>query len=87
MLSNKVKEKPQRKKKESLPKPKKKMGRPKIDIDMQQLAAFCRLKPRLVDCAAFLNAQEILLSKTSKPRLDSLSRNLGIKTQSILGLN
>jgi hypothetical protein len=30
-----------------------KMGRPPIDIDMDQLAALCRMKPTLEDCAAF----------------------------------
>lgn len=40
-------------KKKSAEKTPKKMGRPKIDIDMDQLAAFCRVKPTLDDCAAF----------------------------------
>jgi AraC-like DNA-binding protein len=34
-------------------KPQSKMGRPPIDIDMDQLAALCRMKPTQEDCAAF----------------------------------
>lgn len=30
-----------------------KIGRPEIEIDMDKLAAFCRLKPTAEDCAAF----------------------------------
>lgn len=30
-----------------------KMGRPNADIDMDQLAALCRMKPTQEDCAAF----------------------------------
>jgi AraC-like DNA-binding protein len=30
-----------------------KMGRPTIEIDLDQLSALCRMKPTLEDCAAF----------------------------------
>lgn len=34
------------------------VGRPEIQIDMEQLAIFCRLKPTLVDCANFFKCSE-----------------------------
>lgn len=36
----------------------KKNGRPLKEIDMEQLAAFCRLKPSKSDCAAFFKCTE-----------------------------
>lgn len=66
MQDNKGKENHERKKKESLPKLKKKMGRPKIKIDMQQLAAFCRLKPSLQDCAWFFKCSGDIIERNIK---------------------
>jgi hypothetical protein len=40
-------------KKVELPPEPKKSGRPEIEIDLEQLKVFCRLKPSLEDCAAF----------------------------------
>ena len=42
------------------------MGRPKIKIDMQQLAAFCRLKPSLQDCAWFFKCSGDIIERNIK---------------------
>ena len=40
-----------------------KLGRPEIEIDMEQLAIFCRLKPTLSDCADFFKCSEDTIEK------------------------
>lgn len=39
------------------------MGRPAIPIDIEQLAAFCRLKPSKADCAAFFKCHEASIDR------------------------
>lgn len=43
-----------------------KMGRPEIEIDMNQLAVFCRHKPTLADCAAFFKCSEDTVERRIK---------------------
>lgn len=37
-----------------------------IEIDLEQLAAFCRLKPTLADCAAFFKCSEDTIERRIK---------------------
>lgn len=49
-----------------------KTGRPKTQIDENQLKGLCRLKPTLKDCAAFFNCSEDTIERVCK-RLGSSS--------------
>lgn len=46
-----------------------KMGRPEIEIDLERLGAFCRLKPTLEDCAAFFKCSPDTIAKRIKDEM------------------
>jgi AraC-like DNA-binding protein len=41
-------------------------GRPSIEIDLHQLAEFCKLKPKKEDCAAFFKCSEDTIDRRIK---------------------
>jgi hypothetical protein len=43
-------------------------GRPEVGIDIEQLAAICRMKPSLKDCAAFFKCSEDTIQLTIKKK-------------------
>lgn len=46
----------------------KKMGRPEIPIDIEQLGALCRMKPSKSDCAAFFKCHEASIDRIIKKK-------------------
>jgi len=47
-----------------------KMGAPKIEIDLDQLSALCRMKPTLEDCAAFFKCSPDTVERRIKEATD-----------------
>lgn len=45
-------------------------GRPKAEIDLEQLQALCRLKPSLADCAAFFKVSERTIERFIREQCD-----------------
>ena len=41
-------------------------GRPEVELDLEQLAALCRMKPSLYDCAAFFKCSERTIERRVK---------------------